>query len=73
MERLERDLYYFELQLQGETDRERKILIINQIEEINNKMVEILAKESDRLQAEITLKKEELNKMETDPDANKPK
>ena len=72
MERLQRDLKYFELQMEGEEDRERKILIITQMNEINAKINEILRKERDQLQKEINRRKE-LNKRGTDPNANKSK
>ena len=58
--------------MEGEEDRERKILIITQMNKINAKINEILRKERDQLQKEIN-RREQLNKRGTDPNANKSK
>ena len=73
MERLQRDLKYFELQLQGEENRERNVLILTQIKEIKLKMIEIEREEKETLQREITYIRKELIKKGIDPDSNKPK
>ena len=70
--KLHRDLTYFKLQLEGETNRQRNILILTQIKEITTKINEINREEKDRLQREIRFMREQLTKRGTLPEEKRP-
>ena len=70
MDKLERDLTFFELSLEGEENLDRRRLILQQILDIKTQILNLTRQERARVQRENQIMQEALDKL-GDPDAKK--
>ena len=70
MDKLERDLTFFKLSLEGEENLDRRRLILQQILDIKTQILNLTRQERARVQRENQIMQEALDKL-GDPDAKK--
>jgi hypothetical protein len=52
MERLEQDLKFYKLELEGETDQHRRNLLLDQIRNVEREIVRLLSQEAEQLESD---------------------